>query len=216
MPTDVTAALVESLVGGETGTHISAVVVETLVAEDIPSTNVHAVLVETLVAEDPIVGEIAVHAVLVETLVAHLPAPVDVVVPETSYTAIARRRFGEDLVLPLPGQEVQPTVSGDWPTVDGRANLHAAMRRRLITTPTQVVHRPDYGGGLELSVGVPATPTERATLAARARQNALRDPRVEEAQVLASEDGSGRTVVQLNVRPAGEVEPETVTVVSEG
>lgn len=215
MPTDVTGVIVETLVGGETGTHVTSVIVETLVAEDLTSTHVHGVIIETLVAEDYNPGHIDVSGVVVETLIGRLPQPVDM--PVSSYTDINEQRFGRDLVLTLPRNndeigDTQPTATGDWPTVAGRPNLHAALRRRLITAPGEMVSQPDYGGGLPLYVGALNSPTDRASLANEARLNVMRDPRLDAALVTVDEVADlPQVIVELIITPKGEGEAETVT-----
>lgn len=157
-------------------------------------------------------GELTITGLLVETLIGRLRDPEDVAV--SSYRDIAERRFGRDLLLPGPGREVTPTISGDWPTLAGRPNLHAAVLRRQLTTPTQLVHRPEYGAGLELFVGELASLPERSRLAAASRQNTLRDPRIEAADVAVGEAEEGRVVLQLAIRPSGEIEAESVSIVT--
>jgi phage baseplate assembly protein W len=157
--------------------------------------------------------QLAVTAAVLEVLCGHLPVPEDVSV--ANYSDIAERRFGRDLVLPGPGQTVQPTPTGDWPSVGGRENLHAAVRRRMLTTPGQLVHRPEYGAGLETYVGRRTTSAELARLAAQGRQNLLRDPRIEESRVGVQADGS-RVQVEVAIKPTGEGETDTVTIVSGG
>lgn len=201
MPTDITSAVVETLVGPETGTHI------------------HSVVVETLVADDYVSGAINIHSVVIETLVGRIPDPEDV--PVGDYTDITEQRWGRDLALTLPRNDdddspTQPTATGDWPTVAGRANLHAALRRRLVTAPGEMVSRPDYGGGLPLYVGALNSAADRASLANEARLNVLRDPRLERALVAVEEVvDSPQVIVSLEITPRGEIEADTISIVSE-
>lgn len=134
-----------------------------------------------------------------------------------TYSEIAELRWGRDLALPDCDAGVQVTATGDWPTLAGRRNLHEAHRRRATTTPGELVHRPDYGGGMMLFLEAPNSLGEQARLAASVRQNALRDPRVEEVRAAVSTPADTPTAVllELTIRPRGEVEAESVTVVSE-
>lgn len=214
-PTAVSSAIAESLTGGDP-TAVSSVTVETLVANDLASTHVSGVIIETLVAENP--GHMDVHGVVIETLVGSLRPSLGTL-QSTGYQGIAERRWGRDLVVALPNSGVPgvvpPTISGDWPTVAGRPNLHAAHRRRAITTPGQLVHQPEYGGGLETFVGTLNNPSQRARVAQSVRRNALRDPRVEDAQVGASDLGNGRVQVDVSIRPSGEIEAEQIQILAD-
>lgn len=189
---------------------MTAAVVEVLVADDIDSTRVYGAVVEVLTYAVDLGTKVA--GALVEVLIGRLPDPEDVLLPQ--YPTIAEQRFGRDVFL-APDAEVAPTPTGDWPTIAGRPNLHAAVRRRLLTTPGQLVHRAEYGAGVELYVGELNAPAERARLAADARSNLLRDPRLEEARVAVAELGEGMSQVSAQIRPAGEIESDTVSVVTE-
>lgn len=132
-----------------------------------------------------------------------------------SYSEIAELRWGRDLVLPDIGAEVQVTPSGDWPTIAGRPNLHAAHRRRAVTAPGELVHRPDYGGGLPLFIEVENTDARRAQMAAVVRANALRDVRLEDARADVTSTTPEQVLLELALRPRGEPDTDVVTVVSE-
>jgi phage baseplate assembly protein W len=135
----------------------------------------------------------------------------------STYSEIAEARWGRDIVLPDCEAGVTPTATGDWPTVAGRANLHGAHRRRAVTTPGELLHRPEYGGGMMLWLEAPNSAGEQARLAASVRGNAFRDPRVEEVRVAVStpEGRENQSLIELTIRPRGEIESETVTTVLE-
>ncbi len=137
------------------------------------------------------------------------------------YLEIQERRLLRDLVLPGVEQDVQVTTSGDWPSLAGRPNLHAAHRRRAVTTSGELVHQPNYGAGLLLHLEELGSLTNRTQMTVDVRQNALRDPRLEEITVVAflgTADDPGRVeavTIQLDLRPRGEEESDVVTVVVE-
>lgn len=133
----------------------------------------------------------------------------------STYAQIAELRWGRDLVLPPCDSEPQVTASGDWPTVGGRPNLHQAHRRRAVTAPGELLHRPLYGGGMMLWLERGNTPGERAALGASVRRNALRDRRLEDAVVAVTAPTDDQVLVELTLRPRGEVETDTVTITSE-
>lgn len=133
----------------------------------------------------------------------------------SSYSQIAEARWFRDVVLPAEGETVQVTPSGDWPTVAGRANLHDAHRRRAVTTPGEMVHRPQYGGGLVLGLERPNTEAMHAQLAASLRSNALRDPRLGDIEVDVNELDASRVLTELVLHPRGEPQTDTVSIVSE-
>lgn len=209
--TAISAVVVETLTASTAATEIHGTLIEVLTAADLTSTHIHGALLEVLVA--PSATPLGIAGALLEVLIGRLHPTEDEDVP--LYPDIAEKRFGRDLVLTYPDREVTPTPSGDWPTVAGRPNLHAAMRRRLVTTPGQLVHRSDYGGGLETFVGELNAPAQRSRLAAGARSNVLRDRRIEEAVVSVAAPEEDQVIVQLGIRPAGEVEAESVSILTE-
>lgn len=93
-------------------------------------------------------------------------------------------RFGRDLALTEdPDAAIRPTITGDLPTLAGRANLKAAIRRRAVTVRGQLVHRGEYGGDLPLYIETANSPAGRATLGATLRRNLLRDDRLSEVKL---------------------------------
>ncbi len=162
---------------------------------------------------DAAVGQITVSALLVEVLVGRLATPEDVLVP--LYSQITTARFGTDLVVHPGGGDVPATITGDWPLVSGLPNLHGAVRRRFATVPGQLVHRPAYGVGAETYVGRLNSPTERSRLAAAARDNLLRDRRLEDVAASVGSPQAGRVEVALQIRPTGETDADQVAIVTE-
>ena len=110
----------------------------------------------------------------------------------SSAAAIQDRRFGCDLALPLdPDDALAVTPTGDLPTVSGRENLQAALRRRTLVSAGSLVHRPEYGAGAGGELGTLGSPTSRSRIANNVRRNLLRDDRIEEAQVAVSQGVPG-------------------------
>lgn len=133
-----------------------------------------------------------------------------------SYTDITEARWGRDLVLvDEDAGGVASTPTGDWPTVAGRPNLHAAHRRRATTSPGQLLCRPDYGAGMLGFVGASTAPAERVRLAQAVRLNALRDPRIAEVGVAVQLDAQQRVIAELTLSPRGEPSSDSVTIVAE-
>lgn len=141
--------------------------------------------------------------------------PVHTYTSPTTYTELAEARWGRDLVLiDCEVGEVPATSTGDWPTIAGRANLHEAHRRRAVTAPGELLHRPEYGAGLVLAVGTVARTHHLIQAANALRTNAARDPRVGDVKATVALDGSDRVIADLAIQPRGEPDAETVTVVS--
>lgn len=207
---DVASAVLEVVTGPTETLELSAAVLEVVTAEDLATTHISSAVLEVVTG---VYGAVEVYSAVLEVVTSSVPEPRDVEV--SRYPDIETERFGEDLVLPGVDDDVTPTVSGDWPTISGRPNLHAAVRRRLITTSGQLLHRPDYGASAETYVGTLGTPHNRSRLAAGAKQNLLQDPRLGGVEVRVSAPEFGQTVIELNITPTGEVGTDTVSVVSE-
>lgn len=93
-------------------------------------------------------------------------------------------RFGTDIDLPLTdGDTLLITPTGDLRTRTGRANLQDALTQRALTGRGELLHRPEYGGGLPQGVELPNSPSARSQLASVVRRNCLRDRRVQDATV---------------------------------
>lgn len=127
--------------------------------------------------------------------------------------ALDAERYGRDLLLP-DARGVKVTRSGDWPAISGVPNLLSAHRRRAATAAGQVVHRPEYGGGLLLYLEEPSDLTTRTRAANEVRANALRDRRVSEVGVTSFIDDHDRVVIELTLHPRGD-EPVTTSVTLE-
>jgi phage baseplate assembly protein W len=134
--------------------------------------------------------------------------------PDT-YSGLTEARWGRDLVLvdcEAGGVAASPT--GDWPTIAGRPNLHAAHRRRAVTSPGEVLHRPEYGAGLVQRVGQVANTTRLVQAAGALRTNAARDPRIADVRASVTLDDADRVIAELQLRPRGEPDADSFTVVS--
>lgn len=132
-----------------------------------------------------------------------------------TYSEIAEARWGRDLLLiDCEVGSVPPTATGDWPTIAGRENLHDAHRRRAVTSPGELVHRPEYGGGLVLSVGATSKTGNLVRAAVNLRTNAARDRRVADVRASVTLDDADRVIAELSIQPRGEPDASTVTVVS--
>ena len=133
----------------------------------------------------------------------------------SEYQDLQTQRFKTDLVVPGVGREVQPTASGDWPLVTGRLNLLGAHRRRAVTVPGAMVHRPEYGGGLLLELERLASPANLARSTTTIRNNALRDGRISDASVTGEVLPSGAVKMALEITPRGSETTETTEIVLE-
>ncbi|MCI0346434.1 MAG: GPW/gp25 family protein [Chloroflexi bacterium] len=133
-------------------------------------------------------------------------------------SAVDEARFGRDLEVELdPEGGIRVTPTGDLPSVGGRDNLHAALRARALTSPSELLHRPDYGAGVLDQLEHPNTPTRRAQLANALRRNLLRDGRVTDVRAsvsLGTPADSARgeaTSIELRVTPRGETQSSSFT-----
>lgn len=122
-------------------------------------------------------------------------------------------RYGRDARLPWPGEVVQATPTGDWPTIEGLPNLTRAQQRRAVTTPGAMTHRPSFGGGLLEALETLSADAQHVVRASRIRRSALLDPRIADAEVeIRAGAEAGLVEVLLRVTPRGEDEAQTVIV----
>lgn len=130
---------------------------------------------------------------------------------------IDERRLGTDIHVPLDeDDEVLVTTSGDLPVDTGRANLHEAIRRRVLTLPSAIVFRSAYGAGVASFVEAAGSPAKRAQLENQIRRNLLADVRLSDATVDAArgttEDPSAAaTTVTISIKVRKDSQAETLS-----
>lgn len=130
-------------------------------------------------------------------------------------TANEVRRFGRDIRLPLDPDSALPiTPTGDLQLLEGLPALDADLRRRLLASEGELVHRPDWGGGLLDKLEATVSPATLSAVQTRARRNLLDDPRVSEVKVAVRrgtpDDADAEAfTVELAVRPRGDDEDLT-------
>lgn len=221
----IEAALIEVEAGEVNGTYLYAVLLEVEAIASPDNIKIGSVLTTTEVSGESgirlwrslVEAEvprdtrgISLFASLIE---AEVGGAIVVAQPATpsAFAAGSDRVFGRDLVLTWAETKVRPTITGDWPIISGRPNLQAAMIRRALTSRTTLVHRPEYGGDLQLQIEAPGSPARLAEAANRIRDNARLDPRVGNARAVASQTAIGEILVDLVISPKGQQEPETFT-----
>ena len=133
-------------------------------------------------------------------------------------STIDTERFGTDIYVPIdPDEEIRVTPTGDLQSQTGYANLRHALESCAVTTPGELIHRPEYGGGLIEAVETANTPTGRARLSNKLSRSLLRDARYGEISVAAAQglpsDPTRREAVTVTVTatPRGDDSAMVVT-----
>ena len=124
------------------------------------------------------------------------------------------RKFLVDILIPEdPDETLRTTSTGDLRTITGMPNLVGAIRRRGISNPGDMLHRPDYGFGLTDAVERLMTPAQISAVQNAGRRNVLRDPRVETSKVTAKAVGTTLEVrVDITAKNSDEQTSTTITV----
>lgn len=98
------------------------------------------------------------------------------------------RKYLRDLDLPTsPTGILFITPTGDIRDISGKRNATKAVLNRIVARKNSMTHRPEYGTIIQDSVEDVGTPAIRSSMANDARRNLLRDFRISEAAVTASE-----------------------------
>lgn len=102
------------------------------------------------------------------------------------------------------------TATGDLSTLSGLDNVKAAILRRIITTPGEIVHRPNYGVGIEDFQNAPSTRATHRQLALRIEEQLKEDPRVEAVEEVAVQEEADhpemlKIAVRVKVKGYGDV-----------
>jgi len=93
------------------------------------------------------------------------------------------------------------TSSGDFATISGKANVTDAIFRRIVTMQGSIIHRPEYGVGIQSLQNTPNTIAVRLALAEDIRVQLTRDDRVAEVkEVTLLDDPNNPDQAKIRVR----------------
>ncbi len=109
--------------------------------------------------------------------------------------------------------------TGDIDRVSGFANMKLALFHRLITMPGTLVHRPDYGVGIQQWQNGVNSLAVQQQMALKIRDNFLRDPRIEEVTGISVESGDTtpeQIKITVKVKIRGFDEAQSVTFIPFG
>lgn len=96
--------------------------------------------------------------------------------------------------------------SGDLETVTGLSNLKQALLHRFLTRPGTLIHRLDYGVGLQDFQGAVMSFERKRQLAVRIDEQARRDPRVvrvREVAIREMEDNTYGMIISVKLDAVG-------------
>jgi phage baseplate assembly protein W len=80
------------------------------------------------------------------------------------------------------------SAQGDFALVEGVANVRQALLHRLLTTPGTVVHRPEYGVGIQDYLNSPLSFDTKRKMAVAIQGQFLNDSRVAEVKTIQIQD----------------------------
>lgn len=124
-----------------------------------------------------------------------------------SASQLDTKRLGTDLVLTATVNRGLAS-GGRAPTVSGRANIRQVLENIASVAPGELIHRPNYGGGLVESLETLNTPANQARALTMMRDAILRDPRFVDASLALSNGPTPGTVrIQIQFVLAGESDP---------
>lgn len=93
------------------------------------------------------------------------------------------------------------TATGDLDTISGLANVKEALYRRLVTRPGSLIHRPNYGVGIQDFQNSLSSLEKQRELALRIQEQFTQDPRVQSVEgVRVDFDDLQPDVVKIMVR----------------
>lgn len=91
-------------------------------------------------------------------------------------------------------------INGDILTVSGLENLKIALLHRLVTLKGSLIHRPEYGVGIQKWQNALNTIDNQRTIAAAIVENFERDPRVVSVQSVEIASNEDPSLVKINVK----------------
>ena len=136
-----------------------------------------------------------------------------------STTAIDALLLGGDLAIPdNADDDALVTPSGDLALASGRDALRRGLRRRVLASPGDLIHRPTFGAGVVDFLETALTLGRTSELGNRVRRQALQDVRVADARLVTSLGLPGDTrapnavTLELTVRLRQSLGDEQLTV----
>lgn len=124
---------------------------------------------------------------------------------------IQRRDVGMPMEATRSGEDSQGNALYDLEEITGNELARQRVNRMLITRPGDIVHRPEWGGGLLEFQNEPPTPTVRQTILNRANRNLKTMELVDDHEVTVSQDADSiRVTVCVDVDGAELEIPELV------
>lgn len=96
--------------------------------------------------------------------------------------------------------DFQVTKGGDYMTVDGIANLRAAVLRRLMTTPGSFRFRPDYGAGLPTYVRKRLTKATKDQLIQTIKRELAKERRITKVLEVTLTQSETQPMLEVTVR----------------
>lgn len=118
---------------------------------------------------------------------------------------VLRDFFGQDLLYNRSGH-LEVGSKADLLLCSGAECVKANIARALVTVPGDLVHRPDYGVGIQDFVNLPATPANFEELKARIRASLESNQDVETIEKLEVKRGVDVSVIEIElvVRVSGQ------------
>lgn len=98
------------------------------------------------------------------------------------------------------------TATKDFDRITGLENYKNALFHRLVTVKGTLIHRPDYGVGIQLFQNAPASLGNDRKIASLIQEEFMKDPRTESVISVSIDRDSDRpekTVIVVRVKPIG-------------
>ena len=137
---------------------------------------------------------------------------------DNAFSAVAARRqvAARDIANPqtpvktgLSGGTLVVTAGGDYATETGAALIRKLVTRRIISTPGDFFHAPEYGVGIPRKEPIPAS--ELVKLRTRIEQQVKTEPEVDDASASITLDANNIMTVSVRVRVKKTGEPVDVS-----
>lgn len=103
-------------------------------------------------------------------------------------------------------RDYSPTATADFDKLTGIENYKNALFHRLVTVKGSLIHRPDYGVGIQLFQNAPTTIGNDRKIASLIQEEFMKDPRTEEvlAVSISRDDKTPENMkIIVRVKPIG-------------
>lgn len=100
-------------------------------------------------------------------------------------------------------RDYNPSARGDLTPISGIDNLRESIYRRLVTSPGELIHRPNYGVGIRKFLNRPANESNKRELENLIKMNILNEKRITRINSIKCDWSLDVLMIEIRVQVSG-------------